>query len=109
MKNEPPPSSVSVACVQLCWLTILKLTKWVFGQILQHDPAGARATHDHVHGSRVVYCRLLRRTGVRTCRWLITPSSGRDLCKVTPVILQGVVSPERSFEVRTQHFYQDTP
>ena len=35
-----------------------------------------------------------RAVGLRTCRELITPYSGRDLCKVTPVILHGVVSPE---------------
>ena len=33
-----------------------KLDATVEPGILREGPAGARATHDHVHGSRVVYC-----------------------------------------------------
>ena len=33
------------------------------------------------------------------CRGLKTPFSGRDLCKVTPAILHGFVSPEVEDEV----------
>ena len=46
-------------------------------------------THDHLHGS----C-LLRRTSDPPRAVLISPYSGRDLCKVTPVILHWVVSPQ---------------
>ena len=56
----------------------------------RHSPS---ATHDHVHGSRVVY-RGEQESAARGDLYLLTVDV--TMCKVTPVIPHRVVSPESS-------------